>query len=102
MITGSLAKLTCPFVTEKSVESKLAIPLLVSDASSPEIVIVPAEIDVSIPSPPETVSVSERREIVSVPESVAISKSVDIVVEPAAVNLPCASTVKVGISVLEP
>ena len=51
---------TTPPVTSKSDESKDATPLLDVVASSPEIVSVSPETDVSIPSPPETVRVSPK------------------------------------------
>ena len=103
MITGSLAKLTCPLDTEKSVELKLAIPLFVSEASSPAIVIVLFVTVVSIPSPAANVRVSVRRFTVSVvPDSAAIERTVATFTVPAAVKRPCASTVNVGICVVEP
>ena len=53
---------TAPEDTVKSVESKEATPLLVVDASSPEIVITLLVTAVSIPSPPVNVRVSLIRD----------------------------------------
>src|SRR6056300_754922 len=54
------------------------------------------------PVPPAIVNVSVPTVIVSVPVSPAIDISDDIAVVLAAVNLPCASTVNVGIAVDDP
>ena len=75
---------TAPEDTVKSVESKDATPLLVVEASSPEIVTILLVTAVSIPSPPVNVSVSLIRDTVSVPLSPAISSSVEIVVNATA------------------
>ena len=56
--TLSVFKVTSPDETVKSVASKDAIPLLVSEASSAETVNVLPETEVSIPSPPAIVNVS--------------------------------------------
>ena len=58
---------TSPEDTVKSVPSKVAIPGFVSVASSPAIVIVLPEPDVSIPSPPDIVSVSLSKSIDNAP-----------------------------------
>ena len=55
----------------------------------------------SNPAPPPKVKVSPPL-IVSVPESPANPKDVAIDTSEAAVKRPCASTVKVGIAVVEP
>ena len=70
-----VARLTAPLETVKSLESKDAIPLLDVVASSPAIVIVLEVADVSIPSPPATVSVSLSKSIAIVPLSDVTSKS---------------------------
>ena len=62
--------LTAPEETVKKLEEKDAIPLLVSVASSPEMVTVPAASDVSIPSPPAMVRVPPK-ETAEDPESPA-------------------------------
>tara|TARA_R110000868_G_scaffold405868_1_gene685723 strand:+ start:434 stop:889 length:456 start_codon:yes stop_codon:yes gene_type:complete len=61
---------TAPAVTVKSEELNEAIPLFVDEASSPAIVSVAPEPEVSIPSPPTTAK--EFAEGVTVPESVVI------------------------------
>ena len=66
---------TAPELTLKSSELNDATPLLDVDASSPGIVIVVPDAEVSIPSPPDTVSVSESKSISIVPLSVVASKS---------------------------
>ena len=70
-----VASVTAPLDTLKSSELNDAIPLLVVVASSPAIVIALPVAEVSIPSPPVTVSVSESKSIAIVPESVVTSKS---------------------------
>ena len=62
--------------------------------SSPETAVV-------TPVPPETVAVSPFA-IPEVPESPASVNPAVTAAEPAAVKRPCASTVKVGIAVVEP
>ena len=59
----SAFRVTSPEETVKSVPSKVATPAFVSVASSPEIVIVFPEPDVSIPSPPAIVKVSLSKSI---------------------------------------
>ena len=66
---------TAPELTLKSSELNDATPLLDVVASSPAIVIVVPDAEVSIPSPPDTVSVSEPKSISIVPLSVVASKS---------------------------
>jgi len=75
---------------------------LVVEASSPEIVTVLFVTATSIPSPPATVNVSVNRLTVSVPVSPAIERFVATSASLAAVKRPCASTVNVGIFVVEP
>jgi hypothetical protein len=60
---------TAPVDTVKSASANDATPLLVVVASSAAIVIVLSVTATSIPSPPETCSDSERREIPVVPVS---------------------------------
>ena len=66
---------TAPLDTEKSLELKLATPLLDVEASSPAIVIVELLPDVSIPEPPAIVKVSLSKSISIVPLSLVTSKS---------------------------
>ena len=72
---GEVTRCTSPEVTEKSAESKEATPLLDDEASSPAIVTVVPVAEVSIPSPPAMVIVSESRSISIVPLSVETSRS---------------------------
>lgn len=76
--------------------------MFVDVASSAETLIVLFVTNTSIPSPPSTVKESVRRFIVSDPESPAIERFVATSASPAAVNLPCSSTVNVGIFVVDP
>ena len=70
--------MTAPDVTVKSVASKLAIPLLVSVASSADIVMVLSVTAVSIPSPPVKVNLSvSRLTVSSVPVSAPTVSTVD-------------------------
>ena len=67
------------------------------------IVIVSPDTLVLMPVPPDIVKVSVPKTTpLSVPESAAISNVVVTLAVPAAVNLPCASTVNVGIAVALP
>ena len=70
-----VARLTAPLETVKSSELNEATPLLDVLASSPAIVIVLLEAEVSIPSPPAIVNVSLSKSIAIVPLSVVASKS---------------------------
>ena len=100
--TRSAFNVIFPAVAVKSVESKLATPLFDEVASSADTVIVLFVTATSIPSPPATVMVSVSRFTVSVPESPAIERFVATSASLAAVKRPCASTVNVGIFVVEP
>ena len=66
---------TAPDETVKSSELNDATPLLDVLASSPAIVMVLPVAEVSMPSPPATVNVSESRSMAIVPESVVASRS---------------------------
>ena len=88
VITGSLLRDTAPAVTVKSVELNEATPLFVYVASSADTVIVLFVTATSIPSPPDTVSVSVRRSTVSVPVSPATERLVATFTVPAAVKRP--------------
>ena len=80
--TRSAFSVTLPDATVKSVESKLAIPLFVSVASSADIVIVLFDTAVSIPSPPAKFSVSLISDTASgLPESAVTFNIVDMVVK---------------------
>ena len=70
-----VARLTAPLETVKSSELNEATPLLDVLASSPAIVIVLLDAEVSIPSPPAMVNVSLSKSIAIVPLSVVASKS---------------------------
>ena len=102
VITGSLLRDTAPAVTVKSVELNEATPLFVYVASSADTVIVLFVTATSIPSPPATVNVSVNKSTVSVPVSPAIERLVATFTVPAAVKRPWASTVNVGIAVVDP
>ena len=65
------ARVTLPFETTKSPLLKLATPILVSEASSPAIVIVLSATVVLIPSPAAQVSVSPKLTALVLPVSEA-------------------------------
>ena len=100
--TLSVFNVIFPNVAVKSVESKEAIPLFDDVASSADTKIVLFVTATSIPSPPANVMVSVRRFTVSDPVSPAIERFVATSASLAAVKRPCASTVNVGIFVVEP
>jgi hypothetical protein len=93
---------TAPSDTVKSASANDATPLFVVLAFSADTVTVLFVTATSIPSPPATVNVSVRRFTVSVPVSPAIERLVATSASLAAVKRPCASTVNVGILVVDP
>ena len=72
------ARVTLPLVTTKSPLSNLEIPLLVSDASSPDTVMVLLVTAVLIPSPAATVRVSPKVNGSFVPVSAARVNAVPV------------------------
>ena len=94
---------TTPLDTEKLSVLKEATPLFVLVASSPVTVTLLFDTVTFIPSPSEKVSVSFNKLTASVlAASSVIFKLVAILTGVTLVSLPCASTVKVGIDVVEP